>query len=409
MEHDLPETKPWGQGAGRWFVIRFRDLGTKVFSSIPAIRLIRPPLAGLAFGYSIAVIGVLLTRSLPIGAWAFLVVWVLSSLLWVRAVRTAIQPALPDETRLVHERLRLVLLAWAILGLYLLIGEFLALLAVSAPSDLVIPVVEVTVLSGTVAYLGLFARFTAAAFTTDVDRIVRETRASGGALERSFLASTKGLGDAFTANTDRLLQKLDERGAEQARILVGMTDALNEVAALLKAQRKVTEETRKLGEEALRFQRDAEETRKRLEAERAQSQRLEEAEARRRMMPALGLRLRVSSAGLFWHHVFVDVVNRGMTGHALEVLLFVDGEAPMRLPGGTLGAQQHRAFDFGDVSGFPLRATLRVVCRIADNVARPYVFEATFQYGRTLGFWNQTKSTWVMPPHLVWPDPTPGA
>jgi len=376
-----------------------------VFSSAPAARIIRPPLAGLGLGIPATGVVVWATHSPPIAAFVFLVIWMGSLGLWTRALGSLPGLGTPDDPVLVHERLRLGLVLWATAGLYVLIGEFLALLAVSATVEAIVAVVEVTVLGGTIAYLGVFARFTAAAFTADMDRLVRETRASGDALGESFLAATKALGDAFAANTERLLQKLDERGHEQARILVGMTDALNEMASLLKSHGKVAEETRKLGEEALRVQRETAETRVKLEEERVEARRQEEAAARLRMMPRLGIRVRVSSGGLFVHHVFVDVANGGMTGQDLEVNLFVDEAAPFRQLGGTLSAQGRTTLDFGDVSLFPLEASIRVMARVADVAARPYAFHADFHYTRTIGFWGQTKSARVEPSDFASPEP----
>lgn len=421
MESPLPEAPassgrpsgtPWTRigsafaASGRRMVAAIGGFWRILWSSVPAVRLLRPPMAGLLIGGAAAAVAILWARSLAAGSATFLAVWLLSLTLFLRAYASLPRLKHLCETPLVHERLRLGLLAGAIAGVYVLTSEFLVLVAATVPMDLIIPAVEVTVLGGTVAYLAMFARFTASAFTADMDRLIQETRASGGLLRDNFLVGTKSLGDAFGVNTDRLLGKLDEGGEKQARILVGMTDALNEVAALLKDQRAVTEETRKLGEESLRLQQETDAARRKLEAERTAAQRQAEEEARRRMMPKLGLRVRVSAAGLFWHHVFVDVLNAGMSGQGLKVALKVDG-SPLMLLGGTLSAQELKPFDFGDVSTFPLDATLRVDGTIADVTARVYRFSARFSYRRTTGFWNQTKSAWVEPPDFVWPDAAP--
>ena len=79
----------------------------------------------------------------------------------------------------------------------------------------------------------------------------------------------------------------------------------------------------------------------------------------------------------------------------------------MQRSGESVSAKGQRTLDFGDVSLFPLEASFRIRAAIADTAARPYAFHADFRYGRTLGFWGQTKSTRIEPSDFVWSHPHP--
>src|SRR3989304_9502187 len=114
-----------GRGFGRRMPAKVGGVWRSVFSSAPAARIIRPPLAGLGLGIPATGVVVWATNSPPIAAFVFLVLWMGSLGLWTRALGSLPGLGTPDDPVLVHERLRLRPPLWATAGLSVLVGGVL--------------------------------------------------------------------------------------------------------------------------------------------------------------------------------------------------------------------------------------------------------------------------------------------
>lgn len=265
-----------------------------------------------------------------------------------------------DSERLspIHDSFKEWLATATLLFAYLFVSLFLLLILLSPDPEFSVTIIGTGVLIATIAFLAIFTRYTAMSFSADMRELIRESKSSNESLVTSFLEGISQLAQGFSENLSAVIKVLEKERIEEREALM-----------------KMAEDARRRREE----------------------------EERLRMMPRLGIKLRYR--GLLFHSLIVDVFNRGLSGQSLEVSLTPIGKKSILIPGGDLGAQQRKSFDFGDVSRFPLGADLRVLCAVADLKGRKYTFKADFHYKRTLGpLGLATKSITITPQKYVFPD-----
>lgn len=303
----------------------------------------------------------------------------------------------------VHEEFKNWLIRVLMIAIFVVAAVILILFSLGLSRDLLIISAEIGVLMVTIAFIVLCSKYSATSLTVDVDQLVREFRASNESLMNVYQKAFDGLTVTFNDNTTKLLSKLDEQGLKQSTILGELATVMKDVADALTEQKALQEETKRIAEEALEDQKRTAEGKAELERER-ERQRIEREEQDRLMiMPKLGLRM--YSTGIVFHKVHLEVVNAGMSGENLEVVVRGDNVAPNRRRFGIIVGQGRKPWELGDVKGFPHQTRFQISAIVSDSKGRRYQFDATFGYERTVGWFDVTQLVTISPEQFLWPEP----
>lgn len=309
---------------------------------------------------------------------------------------------IPFQNRNLQNAWRARTIAWDVL-IVAIVGFGLVVVVWAGPGR-VIPsgdqlVVEIAVLIVTVAMLATFARYTAMAFSTDVDSLVTRLESISRRESEERTAETERLSVAFRREVDKLIQRVDRQVEATEKGLKEVTSQLEAISKTLATQAKLNEQIAA----AQRAAADAQERAAKDAAEReAQRQReAERAAAARKdqIRPVFNIRLRYR--GTLFHKLFLDLHNEGGVAEGVRTevrfhsSVFLPPSIPSIPSGGT------HPIEMGDVTQFPLSTIFAVTVGARDIDGNRYSFNADVSYLRTTGFWGQTKGIVIRPPDWI--------
>lgn len=309
--------------------------------------------------------------------------YVSSRCLWKWFRRPAI-----SEASVHHDVFKLVTGSALFVTFSALVIVFLALFVLGVDLNTIVEVAGAVVLLVTIAVLLICSRYAAVSFSADVAQLIREIRASGESLAKSYESVAGQLVRDLDANMNRVLDELEKQGERQASSIESLAGAVGELAEASREAAEATEEARRLQKEALRLQekrsREAEERQKQREEARKQR----EEQERKRMKPRLSLRM--FHTGVVFHHLRVQIHNGGMTGHNLRIVGFTDSLRRFSVSAEDIASQGYRTWDVGDVGDFSPRARFDLKVSVADARGRVYAARTHFSYSRETGFLGRT-------------------
>jgi hypothetical protein len=304
----------------------------------------------------------------------------------------------PGTSKRLHDAWRARTIAWDVLAVSL-IGVGLVVIDWAGPSRFIptgdLPVVEIAVLVATVALLATFARYTAMAFSTDMDSLVTnlETLSRQEAEQRA--RETERLAGAFRDEIAKLLERVDKQIAATDSGLQAVTGQLEVVSKALAAQAKASEEIAAAQKAFVETQRQAADAAAKREEQRRKDARDADLKRKAQILPTL--RIRLGYEGVVFHKMILEIQNQGGSAEGVNIEIqhdlgtIVPRPTPLLASGGTL------RIDLGDVSGFELTATLNVGVSLRDEDANRYTYRGSVGFVRSTGFWGQTKTISVTP------------
>lgn len=323
-------------------------------------------------------------------AWAF---WALK-----KQAGTLGDRSVPTQNRKLHDAWRARTIAWDVVAIGL-VSVGLLFIVWAGPSRFVpspdLPVVEISVLVATVALLATFARYTAMAFSTDIDSLV--SRLEGISRQEGVQRSreTERLAEAFKVELSRLLERVDKQIETTDLGLKSVTGQLEIVSKALAAQAKASAEIAAAQKAVVDAQREAEASALKRDEQRRKD--AKDAESRRREQIAPLLEMELGWEGLLFHRIYLKLKNSGGRAEGLNV------EARHRLgdinprPITALPSGGDVKIDLGDVTNFDLTASIAVTVGLRDEDGNRYMFSASVGFTRTTGFWGQTKDVDIHP------------
>ncbi len=290
-----------------------------------------------------------------------------------------------------HEFWRARTIAWGLFalgitasGLLLFIGAGLSS-SVPAPD---LPFLEVAVLVMTLVLLAIFARYNSMTFRTDGDRLVQQLEETSRIETAARLAETERMVGTFTAQTDRLVAKIEAQSLTMSEGLAGIALRLQNVADAIQTQSRIAAEAREAAQQAAGLQRQAIEDAASREAARIATE-LGAAEDRiARIRP--DIRIQMRGQGILFHHLYVDIFNRGMDGVGLRVTASTAGGAGGEFVEPGIRSNSPKSFDLGNVNQFQDRERITVSVLLADVDGNPYEYAGQVDYQRTTGFLGRT-------------------
>lgn len=294
-----------------------------------------------------------------------------------------------------HEYWRARTFAWGLFDVSFAASVFLGMIAtvgnpyrVIPPADL--PFVELGVLVVTIGILAQLTYFSARSSSTDLSRVAKEIETTSARTQTQFADSVGGLQKAFVEETRALLREVGDQGARQASLLAKMATSLDHLAVVVEEQLETGRQTRQLVKEAREEQRRAE-VRAEEEKRHSEQERIEIAERERlRYQPQLAAQIRVT--GTLWHHLQVDVSNRGMVVTGAILTVDTHGVLKGQWALGNLEGPTPKSTDAGDVGQVPNDTTIDVLVDVRDGQGRPYRCSAAFQYHQSRGILGQVRA-----------------
>lgn len=336
-------------------------------------------------------------RILLVGS-SFTTAWGLAVVLTQRESDTESGPETID-VRGRHAYWRARTVAWDLTALGIA-GTGLVLLLLAGPNRVLpsvdVPLVELAVLTLTLALLATFSRYAAMAFSTDAKGVVQELEQVATAEATSRESQREELKVTIHQEIERLISKVSEQITATQTGLSQITVALQGVASAIEQQTRVGEGARRAAEAAAQASDQRLVELRAAEAQRLEAVRLAAEARRRRISPALEVAVRLQ--GTVLHSVWIDVRNRGFDGRGLELRVHFSTGGVVRFRAAGLASMTETTFSLGDVGRIPLVVDLRIEGSISDVDGERRGFEATpIRYGRRTGLFGVTRAIGVHP------------
>ncbi len=267
------------------------------------------------------------------------------------------------------------------------------------PSDL--PFVELAVLVMTIVLLAIFARYNSMTFRTDGDRLIQHLEETSRIETASRLAETSRLIDAFGAQTDRLVAKIETQSLSMSQGLSELAVRLQNIADAIQTQSRIAVEAREASQQAAALQRQAIVDSANREAARIAAERQAAQDRIERIRP--DIRIQMRGQGTLFHHLYVDVFNSGMDGVGLRVNALTPRGTGGEFVEPGIRSNTPRTFDLGDVGGFQDVERFAVTILIADVDGNPYQCSQQIDYHRETGIFGRTTEMQFNPTGWVRP------
>ncbi len=304
----------------------------------------------------------------------------------------------PSRNRGLHDAWRARTIAWDILvlgiaSLGVVIISWAGPTRVIPPGDLA--VVEIATLVVTVALLATFARYTAMAFSTDMDSLVKRLDdISQNELEQRTV-ETERLTASFEREVGKLVTRVDRQVTATEEGLKAVAGHLAMISTTLAAQAKLNKEIAQAQKDAAEAQRKAVEDATQREVERRRESEKAAAQRREKIRPTFKMRL--DWAGMLFHRLTLSFQNEGGKAEGVRVEVSHSAGVASFPPIPAIASGETKPVELGDVAGYALSTVFAVTLTTRDVDGNRYSYQARATYSRTTGFWGQTKTIHIQP------------